>query len=130
MTPKDRETAKSTFQTDPNRRVFVSTDAGGYGLDLPQANLLINYDLPWQAGLLKQRNARIRRASSEWEHVVIQDFIVEGTIEERLLQMLDHKIAVSDAFVDGEGILEDGSLGSSLESLRAFLSEVDVTVTV
>jgi SNF2 family DNA or RNA helicase len=122
MTSKERDAAVVKFQTDPKSRVFVSTDAGGYGLDLPQANLLINYDLPWQAGLLKQRNARVRRASSEWEHVVVQDFLVAETIEERLLEMLRHKIAVSDAFVDGEGILEDGTLGSDLDSLRSFLS--------
>lgn len=121
MSPKDRDAAVHRFKGNPEIRVFVSTDAGGYGLDLPEANLLINYDLPWQAGLLKQRNARIRRASSEWEHVVVQDFIVQDTIEERLADMLRHKIAVSDAFVDGEGILDDGTLGSSLDSLRSFL---------
>jgi SNF2 family DNA or RNA helicase len=128
MSSKARDAAVLKFQSDPNVRIFVSTDAGGYGLDLPQANLLINYDLPWQAGLLKQRNARIRRASSEWKHVVVQDFIVEDTIEERLLDMLQHKIAVSDAFVDGEGILEDGTLGSSLDSLRSFLDERPIPV--
>jgi hypothetical protein len=46
---------------------------------------------------------------------------VQDTIEERLAAMLRHKIAVSDAFVDGEGILDDGTLGSSLDSLRSFL---------
>ena len=124
MSAKERDAAVTQFQTDPHTRVFVSTDAGGYGLDLPQANLLINYDMPWQAGLLKQRNARIRRASSKWEHVVVQDFVVVGTIEERLLDMLSHKMAVSDAFVDGEGVLEDGSLGSDLDTLRSFLNEI------
>ena len=122
MSPKERDAAVIKFQTDKDVRVFISTDAGGYGLDLPQANLLVNYDMPWQAGLLKQRNARIRRASSEWKHVVVQDFIVMETIEERLMHMLNHKIAVSDAFVDGEGVLEDGSLGSTLDTLRSFLA--------
>jgi SNF2 family DNA or RNA helicase len=121
MTAKDRDAAVVKFQTDPGCRVFVSTDAGGYGLDLPQANLLVNYDMPWQAGLLKQRNARIRRASSEWKHVVVQDFVVMQTIEQRLFEMLSHKDAVAGAFVDGEGILEDGTLGSDLSTLRSFL---------
>jgi SNF2-related domain/Intein splicing domain/Helicase conserved C-terminal domain/HNH endonuclease len=126
MSPKERDAAVIKFQSDPDIRVFVSTDAGGYGLDLPQANLLVNYDMPWQAGLLKQRNARIRRASSEWKHVVVQDFIMMDTIEERLLHMLNHKIAVSEAFVDGEGVLEDGSLGSDLDTLRSFLTAISV----
>ena len=122
MSAKERDAAVQKFQKDPHSRVFVSTDAGGYGLDLPQANLLVNYDMPWQAGLLKQRNARIRRASSEWKHVVVQDFVVAETIEERLMDMLNHKIAVSGAFVDGDGVLEDGTLASNLDTLRSFLT--------
>lgn len=130
MSALARDNAVVKFQTDPNCRVFVSTDAGGYGLDLPQANLLVNYDMPWQAGLLKQRNARIRRASSEWKHVVVQDFVVLGTIEERLMEMLRHKVAVSDAFVDGEGVLEDGSLGSDLDTLRSFLTAISSSTSL
>lgn len=117
----EKNESLNKFRHSGDVRVFISTDAGGYGLDLPQANLVINYDLPWQAGLLAQRNARVRRASSQWGHVFVQDILVESTIEERLSEMLHHKIAVSKAVVDGEGILEDGSIGSSLESLMSFL---------
>jgi SNF2 family DNA or RNA helicase len=123
MTAGMRDSAKMQFQKDPDIRVFISTDAGGYGLDLPEANLLINYDQPWTAGLLKQRNARIRRASSEWDYVVVQDFVMADTLEERMLDMVDHKAAVSSAIIDGEGIAEDGSLISDLDSLRSFLDE-------
>ena len=126
MSAKARDEAKLKFQHAAGVRVFVSTDAGGYGLDLPQANLLVNYDQPWMAGLLKQRNARIRRASSDWDYVVIQDFVVGGTLEERMLDMLAHKMAVSDAIIDGEGITEDGQLISSLDSLRSFLNKPSV----
>ena len=121
MSSKQKDASKQSFASDPQCRLFVSTDAGGYGLDLPEANLLINYDLPWQAGLLKQRNARIRRASSTWPYVIVQDFIGEGTIEERMRQMLDHKIAVGDAIVDGEGITDAGTIVSDLDSLSSFL---------
>lgn len=124
MSPKARDAAKQKFASDPKCRLFVSTDAGGYGLDLPEANMLINYDLPWQAGLLKQRSARIKRASSDWEYVVIQDFIVEDTIEERMRDMLYHKMAISDAIIDGVGITESGGVASDLESLRSFLSDL------
>jgi SNF2 family DNA or RNA helicase len=124
MSPAARDRAKQRFSVHPDCRVFVSTDAGGYGLDLPVANLLINFDLPWQAGLLKQRNARIRRASSTWPYVVVQDFIVEGSIEERMRAMLDHKIAIGDAIVDGEGITESGGVATDLDSLRSFLTDL------
>lgn len=125
LTPRQREAQKQRFASDPSCRVFVSTDAGGYGLDLPQANLLINYDVPWQAGLLKQRAARIRRASSDWGYVVVQDFVVEGTIEERMWDLVYYKIAISDAIVDGEGITDAGTVMADLESLRTFLAKGD-----
>jgi SNF2 family DNA or RNA helicase len=124
MNSKQRDAAKQKFVENPKCRLFVSTDAGGYGLDLPQANLLINYDQPWQAGLLAQRNARIRRASSEWGHVTVQDFVVANTIEERMIDLLQHKIAVSEAIIDGEGIDSDGRLDrTDLETLRRFLTD-------
>jgi SNF2 family DNA or RNA helicase len=121
MSPKQRHAEVERFKNDPNCCVFVSTDAGGYGLDLPQANLLINYDLPWSPGVLAQRNARIKRASSEWPYVVIQNIVCEGTIEERMLEMLRHKMSVADATLDGTGMDETGQLVSDLDSLRAFL---------
>ncbi len=123
---KAKESAKVTFQTDPNCRVLVSSDAGGYGVDLPQANLLINYDLPWNAGLFLQRNGRIRRASSTWPSIVIQDFLMEGSIEERQHEMLRQKMSVADAIIDGEGINEQGGVNLTVGSLREFLENITV----
>ena len=124
MPPAERDRAKQRFVSDPDVKVFVSTDAGGYGLDLPQANLLINYDLPWQAGLLKQRNARIRRASSKWKHVFVQDFIVTNTIEERMAKMLRDKHALASGAIDGTGITEDGLVPVEADSLRVFIEDL------
>jgi SNF2 family DNA or RNA helicase len=125
MSSKQRDASKQKFASDPQCRLFISTDAGGYGLDLPEANLLVNFDMPWQAGMLKQRSARIKRASSDWSHVIVQDFLVKGSIEERMREMLMHKIAVSDAIVDGLGITEGGGVASDLGTLRAFLADND-----
>jgi SNF2 family DNA or RNA helicase len=124
MNAKEKENAKVNFQTDPSIRVLVSSDAGGYGVDLPQANLLINYDLPWNAGLALQRNGRIQRASSTWEKVVIQDILIAGSIEERQYEMLQQKMSVANAIVDNEGLDATGSLSLTLGSLRQFLQLV------
>ena len=126
MNAKQKEESKVWFQTDPNCRILVSSDAGGYGVDLPQANLLINYDLPWNAGLALQRNGRIRRASSTWPSIVIQDFLMEGSIEERQHAMLIQKMSVANAIIDGEGINEEGGVTFTVGSLRAFLDEITV----
>jgi SNF2 family DNA or RNA helicase len=123
LNAKDKEAAKITFQTDPACRILISSDAGGYGVDLPQANLLINYDLPWNAGLALQRNGRIRRASSTWPSIVIQDFLMAGSIEERQHDMLLQKNSIADAIMDGEGIDAAGEVKLNLGSLRTFLQE-------
>ena len=126
MDAKQKDAAKVRFQTNPDCRILVSSDAGGYGVDLPQANLLINYDLPWNAGLALQRNGRIRRASSTWPSIVIQDFLMEGSIEERQHDMLLQKNSVADAIMDGEGINDAGGVELNLGSLKAFLQQTMV----
>jgi SNF2 family DNA or RNA helicase len=123
LNAKEKDDAKVAFQTDPDIRILVSSDAGGYGVDLPQGNLLVNYDLPWNAGLAVQRNGRIRRASSTWEHVVIQDLLMLGSVEERQYAMLQQKNAIADAVLDGKGINSKGGVEITVGSLRAFLAQ-------
>ena len=121
LNAKEKEESKTNFQTSKEVRVLVSSDAGGYGVDLPQANLLVNFDLPWSSGTAVQRNSRIRRASSTWSHVVIQDFLVLNSIEERQHQMLMQKNAIADAVMDGEGINTKGGVDLTVGSLLNFL---------
>ena len=123
MNANQKEQAKTEFQTSKEVRVLISSDAGGYGVDLPQANLLVNYDLPWSSGTAVQRNSRIRRASSTWEHVMIQDFLMLGSIEERQFQMLNQKTAVADAVIDGEGINTRGGVDLTVGNLLNFIQE-------
>jgi SNF2 family DNA or RNA helicase len=119
---KTKEDNKIAFNTNPAVRVLISSDAGGYGVDLPAANLLVNYDLPWSSGAAVQRNGRIKRASSTWKTIVIQDIIVKGSIEERQWDTLQHKSAVASAVIDGEGIDEDGGIAMNVGSLKQFLN--------
>jgi SNF2 family DNA or RNA helicase len=121
MNAKEKEDSKTLFQTSKDIKVLISTDAGGYGVDLPQANLLVNYDLPWSAGTAVQRNSRIRRASSTWKSVIIQDFLAANSIEERQHQMLQQKNAVADAVIDGQGINTKGGVDLTVGSLLSFL---------
>lgn len=121
MNAKEKEAAKVQFQTDPAVRILISTDAGGYGVDLPQANMLINYDLPWSAGLAVQRNGRIKRASSKWPSIVIQDILMAESIEERQHALLQQKSAVATAVIDGEGINDKGGVDMTAGSLIGFL---------
>ncbi len=123
MNSKEKEKSKEKFLTDPDCRVFISSDAGGYGVDLPNANLLINYDLPWNAGLAVQRNGRIKRTSSRWPTITIQDILMKNSIEERQHEMLQQKSAVANAVLDGAGINSRGGVDLTVGSLLNFLSK-------
>jgi SNF2 family DNA or RNA helicase len=122
MNAKQKEEAKVNFQTSRDIRVLVSSDAGGYGVDLPQANLLINYDQPWSAGLAVQRNGRINRTSSTWTTITIQDILVNGSIEQRQYDMLKHKGNVAGAILDGENINSKGGVDMTVGSLIEFIT--------
>jgi SNF2 family DNA or RNA helicase len=122
MNALKKEDAKVKFQSRPHIRVLVSSDAGGYGVDLPQANLLVNYDQPWSAGLAVQRNGRIIRTSSQWATITIQDILIKDSIEQRQYDMLKQKIAIAGAVLDGEGINSDGGVDLSVGSLLGFIS--------
>lgn len=119
---KTKEENKIAFNTDPAIRVLISSDAGGYGVDLPAANLLVNYDLPWSSGAAVQRNGRIRRASSTWPSIVIQDLLIEGSIEVRQHESLQQKSSIANAIIDGEGMDKDGGVPLSVGGLKQFLA--------
>lgn len=125
MNSNEKDVAKQKFITDPNTRLFLSSDAGGYGVDLPIANYLISYDLPWSAGKLDQREARIIRLSSQHPHVTIASFVMKGSIEERQYEMLQQKRKINEAFID-KGYDTQGRFELTLNSLTEFLQHSEV----
>lgn len=120
---KDRKDRMDLFQTHPEVNVFLSSDAGAYGINLDKGTHLINYDLPWSAGALEQRVARIDRTSSLNDHIYLMYMFSSGTIEERQYEMLKQKSKVAGAFVDGDFDTSTGTLSLDLSSLREFLSD-------
>jgi SNF2 family DNA or RNA helicase len=121
MNASEKDAAKTKFGDDADCRVFLSSDAGGYGVDLPMANYLISYDLPWSSGKLEQREARIIRLSSQFPHVTIATFLMEGSIEERQYEMLQHKKKINEAWIDGKHIDAQQGMEIDVESLTSFL---------
>lgn len=78
------------FFDDPDCRVFLSTDAGGVGLNLQAASLVINLDLPWNPAVLEQRIARAHRHGQP-SSVQVINLVAKDTIEERMLDTLSAK---------------------------------------
>lgn len=119
----ERERAKTKFQTDPKTRLFLSSDAGGVGVDLPQANFVIHYDLPWSAGQYDQRSSRIIRLSSKFKAVSTLTFLMSGSIEERYHDVLMQKRTIGEAFVDGRKVDREGKLNLDVATLGTFLKQ-------
>lgn len=104
------------FFDDPECLVFLSTDAGGVGLNLQAASMVINCDLPWNPAVLDQRIARAHRHGQK-EPVYVVNLIAQGTIEERILDTLQAKRAIFDAALSEESDVTDLSfedLGQSV----------------
>lgn len=123
LTPRERDAAIETFTNDRGCRVLLSSDAGGVGVDLPVANFLISYDLPWSAGKFDQRNGRIIRISSKWPEVTLITMVMRDSIEERMLDMLEQKSAIASAWLDGKGVDRQGTFTITLGTLADFLAE-------
>lgn len=122
MSAKKKDEAKRQFQTDPTIRLFLSSDSGAYGVDLPQANYLLNYDIPFSAGPKRQRDARVVRGSSLdfWTHVQIIDLLVEDSIEEHYYDKTQRRIALGAAIKSGKRSTAEVTMTAS--SLTEFLT--------
>ena len=109
----------------PTSRVLVATDAAGEGVNLQQAHLLVNYDLPWNPNRIEQRFGRIHRIGQTevchmWNLVAAETR--EGQVFERLLEKLaEQSEALGGQVFDvlGDEIFEDTSLRDLLiEAVR------------
>ena len=103
--PQQKRRAEiGAFKTDPNCRVFLSTDSGSTGLNLQNASVVVNCDLPWNPAKLEQRIARAWR-KHQTRPVTVINLVSEGTIEHRMLETLANKQALADGVLDRRGDL-------------------------
>lgn len=91
MSIDERNLALKDFRDRAN--VFISTDAGGEGLNLQFSNIIINYDLPWNPMKIEQRCGRVDRIGQQRD-VHIFNFIIKDTVENRVRQVLEEKLSV------------------------------------
>lgn len=97
---RDRKALLDNFHQDPSCRVFLSTDAGGVGLNLQCASLIVNLDIPWNPAVLEQRIGRIHRHGQK-RNVNVINLISRNSIEERLLEVLKFKSSLFAGALDG-----------------------------
>ena len=97
-TPK-RGALMDRFREDPNCMVFLSTDAGGVGLNLQSASAVINFEPPWNPARLEQRIGRVHRMG-QTQPVQVIHMLTEDSIEERVWNTLRLKTALFTGLFD------------------------------
>ena len=100
--PSDKRGALvDQFHNDPNCRLFLSTDAGGVGLNLQHAAaVVVNMDMPWNPAVLEQRIGRVHRMGQS-RGVQVVNFVGQGSIEEGILSILAFKKSLFAGVLDG-----------------------------
>ncbi|MBI4564832.1 MAG: DEAD/DEAH box helicase family protein [Planctomycetes bacterium] len=98
-------------------RILISTEVGSEGLDLQFCHILVNYDLPWNPMVVEQRIGRLDRLGQESPRIVIANFSVPGTIEDRVISRLYQRIGI---FEHSIGELEP-ILGEQIRNLTRIL---------
>jgi superfamily II DNA/RNA helicase len=84
-----RQEALKSFRM--NSQILISTEAGGEGLNLQFAHLVINYDLPWNPMRIEQRIGRVHRIGQE-HSVTVYNLVLNNTVEHRVVEILSEKL--------------------------------------
>jgi SNF2 family DNA or RNA helicase len=88
----ERQKAIDDFQSGKTKWILFTVQAGGVGVTLTTGRRLVMLQRPWSLVDHKQALDRIHRIGSEiHDSVIIMDYVTEGTIEERVLQVLETK---------------------------------------
>jgi len=119
------------FRDDPRCRALLSTDAGGVGLNLQHASVVINVDLPWNPAVLEQRIGRVHRLGQS-RPVQVVNFVAQGTIEEGMLSLLGFKKSLFAGVLDGgerEVFLGGSRLTRFIESVDKVTGQIPAAAT-
>jgi superfamily II DNA/RNA helicase len=96
-----RQALIDEFTNNPDCRVFLSTDAGGTGLNLQAADCVINFELPWNPARMNQRIGRISRIGQTSGTVNVINLIAKKSIEERIYAGIQLKTDLFQGVFDG-----------------------------
>lgn len=114
----DRRKVQEEFRNNEDVQILVATDAAGEGINLQNANLMVNYDLPWNPNRLEQRFGRIHRIG-QTEVCYLWNMVASETREGEVFQRLFEKIAVQKEALGGRvfDVLGEAFENTSLKDL-------------
>ncbi len=96
LTRQAKERAIRSFRDDV--AILLTTEAAGEGRNLQFCHVMINFDLPWNPMQIEQRLGRIHRIGQDTD-VMLFNLVAKGTVEERILSVLEAKINLFELVV-------------------------------
>ena len=115
MSSDDRKDAMKRFEEASN--FLISTDAGGEGLNLQFAHIVINYDLPWNPMKIEQRIGRVDRIGQQ-KTVRVFNMLLDSSVEFRIRQVIEEKLKIvaEELGIDKTSdVLESSNNGNTFE---------------
>jgi len=100
LKPQEKDAAVAAFRDGSGLQILLSTEAGGEGRNFQFCHILINYDLPWNPMKVEQRIGRVDRIG-QTKPVTIFNFSTVDTIEQRVVDVLTHRIGVFKETIGG-----------------------------
>ena len=106
---KERKRVIREFEENPDCRIFLSSEAGGTGLNLQVADTIINFELPWNPSKKNQRIGRIDRLGQKSANLTVINLMMRNSIEMKV----------------ASGLLVKQDLFDSVLNAGSFTDEVD-----
>ncbi|WP_411880340.1 DEAD/DEAH box helicase [Polaromonas sp. YR568] len=119
--PQKRGALVRKFQSKTVPILLVSLKAGGVGLNLTAADTVIHVDPWWNPAVEAQATARAHRLGQD-QPVFVYKLVVEGSIEERMLELQARKAALAEGVLGSDG---EGAGKFTPEDLQALLAPLD-----
>ena len=99
---RDRAAPVARFQAGDVPLFLISLKAGGTGLNLTAADVVIHYDPWWNPAVENQATDRTHRIGQD-KPVFVYKLVVQGTVEERMLELQQRKKTLAAWIYDGAG---------------------------
>lgn len=123
---KNRGKLIKKFEDDPGCKVFLSTEAGGSGLNLQVADTVINFELPWNPAKKNQRIGRMNRLGQKKKNLTVINFITKGSIETKIAAGLSLKQNLFEGVLDSDSDVD--SVDFSAKGKAQFLKQLEESI--
>lgn len=118
------------FENNKQYKIFLSTEAGGSGLNLQAADILINFELPWNPAKKNQRIGRIDRLGQKSKKLTVFNLITRNSIEQQIASGLLVKQSLFDGVLGDDthkDFIDFTTKGRSqfIDQVEAMLSNIE-----